>query len=399
MKFGFFADAHVDNHGQHGGATKAGINDRCRLVLDTVRQVILRAMHHGCHEVWSLGDLFNGVKPTPQIIHAVEQILALARDGAEEDPSSKLYLRFLLGNHELVSTETDDNALVALSPMLDSLVQHPAIITSGTETAPVEMWAVPSMTGMATTTLPAALEELAKLTGRGPGDVRRLLLLHLGIEHGDTPPYLCGSADAVPLKLVLKLAEQYGFTAVFAGNWHKRWIGGNDKTVVVQVGGLCPRGWNDPGADDYGTFLVYDSDTDEVSWEEVPGPRFMMLRGREQSAEGLKPLVTSPNVTALFVRQVVPPGAEGERAKEVLADLFVANNGEDGVPIFSDVVPDEEEALAAARTAAAAVRGADTLEQAVAGFVAEMPLPEGVDRAAVGARVMALLTEVGRASA
>ena len=57
---------------------------------------------------------------------------------------------------------------------------------------------------------------------------------------------------------------------------------------------------------------------------------------------------------------------------------------------------DRENEQAAARTAATAARSAETLEEALAQFVAGMPLPEGVSRERVVERARKYLAKGGK---
>jgi DNA repair exonuclease SbcCD nuclease subunit len=360
---GFIADLHIDNHAKHGGVVRSGINARCGLCLGVVEAARRRAETLAVSHLFVLGDVFHTVRPLPQIITAVQQ--ALHSEGHETI--------YLVGNHDRVSTATGDHSLGPLAADGAKIVEEPTVLRL--DGGQVEVWCVPSLPGNAEERLPSILTALAgEAASLNPAsERRRLLVLHFGISDDETAPFLRAAQDAVSLKLLKKASKKFGFTAILAGNWHprKEWHL-SDGCIVVQVGALCPIGWGDPGLDGYGSLVTYDPAADSLGVEELPGPRFVTVR------KGDKPL---PMTTAsrLFVRRIVE---EDEH--------FDAGTLPDNVSL--EVVSSETDSQIAARAAQQAVRAAGTVEEAIAAYIAEMPLPDGVARDAVAALVRDLMT-------
>lgn len=96
----FIADTHIANHRRFAGESRACINVRCHTTLNSLEQAVESA--RGTLVV--LGDIFDTVRPEPQVIAAVQ--LALWE-------THTTFL--LLGNHDMVSTQPGDHALGPLA--------------------------------------------------------------------------------------------------------------------------------------------------------------------------------------------------------------------------------------------------------------------------------------------
>lgn len=357
MRLAFCADPHIGNHRRFGGPVVAGINTRCRLALDTLGRAVATAQKAKCEALVVLGDLFDTSRPEPQVIAAVQEVV------------KDMPLIVLLGNHDQVSAEPGDHALGPLSPVA-SIVETPQILTLGD----VELWTIPFRPGRAVDWLPQVLAEVQgeSRSGGQPPPIR-VLTLHLGLQDDSTAPWLKDAHDSVPVDLVDQLMQQYRIALAFAGNWHdqKQWV---RQGIITQVGTLCPTGWDNPGMKGYGGLAILDSQRIPiVKLMEVPGPRFVKLR----SAAGPWP----KDENQVFVKLIAPPDFMDTAGKWIQAE-------KDAKRIFDgEVEPEGTEERVAAVTAAQTARSATTLDEAVAGFVGEMQLPEGVKRDAVLARV------------
>lgn len=342
----FVGDCHVGNHRALGGPLVAGLNTRCREVVAVLRRSVERAQELDASAFVVLGDLFDTDRPSPQIVAAVQDALTL---GGEAD----IPVWLLLGNHDMTSATPGDHALAPLDGYgLIKVVECPKVITTGG----VALVMVPFEVGPASTWLPLEAEREAKHVGLD----KRVLCTHVGIIDGSTPPWLRNAADAVTVDLLNELRASAGLTHAIAGNWHSRKLWGN----VMQVGALVPTGWDNPGLEGYGTLAILDGDT--WRWEELPGPRFIKL------SAGKEPPTTLAG-TRLYARVLTPPGT-GEAEAASLKDYGLAGY---------EIEIDTGEAEASARTAAMAARSEETLEASLAGFVAAMELPSGVERATV----------------
>lgn len=354
MKVAFVADVHVGNHRRHGGAVEAGLNQRCRAAVDVLHHAKRRARELDAPFV-VLGDLFDTTRPEPQVITAVQHALS----GVET------YL--LMGNHDQYSVAPGDHALGPLDGFsMTEVIEKPGIVDFNG----VELWAVPFRPGDARVWLPEVMRTSFQNTQ--PPKVR-VLCLHLGLIDDDTPPYLKDAHDAVPVDLVGELAERYGIRYAVAGNWHARrlWSMVEPRVHVMQVGALVPTGWDNPGLEGYGTLAILDSEAGTLTYEELTGPRFVKTRTVEEAYEVAGEAKRLGH--QLYLQMVAPP----DQLASTLALLDIP-----GLAAV-EVVPDAAQSEQAARSAADAARSGETLGTALGGFVEEMKLEEGVDRAAV----------------
>lgn len=350
MKLAFVADVHLGNHRRFGGPVVAGLNTRARMALDVLRASRVRAEELRADTYIVLGDLFDTSKPEPQLLAETQRVF---------DDTGPGMPVLLMGNHDQNSTAPGDHALGPLAP-LAHIVEKPSVLSRGD----TDIWCVPFQPGRAFDWLPDALAGLSKQSGGG--DQYRVLTLHLGLQDENTPPWLRNAHDSVPASLVGELCREYDIQAAFAGNWHNPAEWDFDGIKVVQPGTLCPTGWDNPGPD-YGRLYTYDTKRRELTHGVIPGPRFLKVRYGTAKAK-------FPASPMTFV-QLVAGADEAQQAAEALA---VASGG--GQCAGGEVVLDDAEASAAAKTAATVARSADTLAEALTGYVGEMPLPEGVDR-------------------
>lgn len=358
-RIAFAADIHVGNHKRHGGPIVAGMNDRCRLVIATLRRAVELAEQRQCERLYVLGDLFDTVRPEPQVITAVQNAL---RGGLE--------IRLLMGNHDQVSTTKNDHALGPLEAVGGvDVIDETELHGFGGD---IEIIAVPFRPGPAAEWFPPAVEEMAAhLSTRSDQWIGRLLVFHLGIEDEHTQAFLKGAHDSIPKDTVAQLMSKLDIDVALAGNWHshRTW----NARSIIQVGTLCPTGWDNPGFEGYGRVAIYDSQFRKVTFEEIPGPRFSIAKSDGDIEEAMAHVAERNRV---YVRDEYGYGGaplEGLAARELSVG--------------------QADVKSAARMAAGAARSATTLDEALANFVEEMPLEEGVDRAAVLGRVKGYLSK------
>lgn len=354
-KLAFIADVHVGNPTTFGGPVVCGVNDRGRRVLHALRAAVEVAQ--GCDALVICGDLFDTSSPSPQLISEVQRILDYA-------PRAIV----LLGNHDMVSTTDGDNALGPMHPLPNVQVAQEVDVDFIKDTA---LLSIPFMPGDCREWFAPAVEEAVQHAAQfGPAH-KRVLAFHLGVIDKETPAFLREAHDAIPLEVVQEVMERHGISYAYCGNWHspKRW------GQIIQCGALVPTGWDNPGWD-YGQVHVLDTVTGHTSIRHIPGPRFLTVTSKAQLA------------------------AASLEAQQRHCDLYLTLKGEAADEVeharaqgyTCRVVADTTEAKAATKAAAVAVKQAGTLQEALARYVAEMPVADGVERMKVQALAAKYLT-------
>lgn len=378
MKIAAVSDPHIWNHKKFGGPLVAGVNRRCSQAATALRLAAEKAKLVGAEVLVICGDLFDGVRPEPQVISEVMQALWTG-------PEHTVVVK---GNHDSVSDQSGDNALGPLRAMVDQGVEV-LDVPGKCSMAPVVV--VPYRSGPASEWLEKDLD-LACTGTEG----KKLLVLHQGIRDKDTPEFLRGAPDAVDANLLAELMQARKIRAAFAGHWHypRHWnynylevdglLAENMGRVdIFQVGTLCPVGLRDETTckDDYGRMVVWDTGSETYEEFCVPGPRFVRMGLADTAKVGL---IT--RLVADHCQVYVTVETDDQVAGSCMLDGLRKVGVVDG-----EVSLDTCESEAAARSAAQAVRGADTLREAISAYVAEMPLPDGVGRGEVLSRVMSYL--------
>lgn len=368
-KIAMVADTHVGNHRKWSTPSRGMISPISSRAADVVRVLAAarrEAEAQGAEHFVVLGDVFDTSDPSPQLV--AETLAAL------DSPSMDTHL--LVGNHDQVSDQRGDHALVSMDRWRRVRVyEQPEVLY-------LEGWQlhlVPYRPGRADDYLLDVLTELIDGTDRpGPG-VDRVLGLHLGLRDKDTPPWLMGAHDSIDAASLPRHLYRY----TFAGNWHTR------KLVmdrVLQIGALVPTGFDNPGLTGYGTLVILGEGTPQVA--ELPGPRFLRSTGVRETKANLD-AVFAANADAQSYFSIRCTPGEREDVRELM-DLY-------GVTTF-EIHTDKEAALDAARSAVATLAyvSTDSLQAAVSTYVDQMPLPDGVARGDV--KAMAIDYIAGAAS-
>lgn len=356
------ADVHVGNHRLKGGPITAGLNTRCRQIVDALSHSIKIANAQHAEALVILGDLFDTTRPSPQIVAAVQEVL---QEFSEE-------VVCLVGNHDQQTYAVDDHAMAPLFPVA-RIVDRPEVYTLSDKS---ELLLVPYRPGIATEWLPEDLDGMG-IKEKTPG-THRALCIHLGIYDATWRPFWSmNSHDAVSVEQLYDLAEQYEIDVVLAGNWHSRraWKTPLD---VVQVGSLAPTGWDDDGLTGHGVRL-WDAKRSLHKHVEVPGPRFIKLPNERHPdyAKTLKQIQRNKEAQ-IYVRATADSPDDVRGTFEHVQTLHEFA----GV----DVRVDTTIAQAEARSASVVARSAETLDEALVGYIQAMPMSESIDRSAVLAR-------------
>lgn len=356
-RIAFIADVHVGNPNAFGGAVVCGINQRGRQILNSLEKAVQET--EGFDALVICGDLFDTASPSPQMVAEVQSILS---------QGTNVYV--LAGNHDMVSMTRGDNALGPLIPIDNVIVvQQPEVDIVGDTL----LLSIPFQPGDCREWFPDAVAHVAKLADSHGPKFKRVLVFHLGIIDSTTPAFLAKAHDAIELETVQALMKQHGIDTAFCGNWHNARNWGR----IVQCGALVPTGWDNAGWD-YGMVRTLDTGTGLVSSIHVPGPRFITATDSEDAREAS--LEATRRGCQLYL-QLKGEAATQEQLEEVR---------EWGV--HARIVADMANVREATKKAAVAARKATTLQEALAKYVQQMPLTEGVSREAVLAQASRYLT-------
>lgn len=374
MRVAVVADVHLANHKYRGGPLHAGINTRARMILDSLRAACAIATDEDCGAFVIAGDLFDTVRPEPQLIAAV--------GGALRALPTDCCIYVMRGNHDAASDTPGDHALAPLSYFDDCFV-----IDAPIATVDDELWLVPYTSGVTSEWLPGVL---ATLSVNYFSSRPRTLILHAGIADENTAFFLKGAHDSIGKDALFALMKKHHVCQVVAGNWHsfKSWCGhaygfGN----IIQCGALVPTGFDNPGLEGYGSVIIVNTDDGSWSRKEVPGPRFLTVQGdmaRETYLEAAEKL--PPGM--LFVRWKAPAAQVAACAAQMALDEL--EYGLAGV----EAVPESLSVEAAVQAATQAVQAsAGNWEQALREYVDAMTLDQATDRGHVFERARVYLTK------
>jgi len=250
------ADVHVANHNAFGGTPVGRVNNRCRAVLDVLKAAVHTAVFDSDVLVVA-GDLFDGDNPFPDQVRLTGEALA---------EHSNVVLA--VGNHDQHSAAEADHALAPLE-LLPSVkvAEQPKRVQVGELIMDV---------------LPYHVDVLNYTPTKGC----RVVVAHHGIADERTAPFLRHGKGVVQTKDLFAWMNLHGVNIYVAGDWHehKHWEKGGKH--IVQVGALCPTGWNNPGHYGYGSLIK----TDGTTWSRVvvPGPRFLFSASKDDVLKDVK---------------------------------------------------------------------------------------------------------------
>jgi hypothetical protein len=361
-RIAFVADTHLANFNRFGGKERDGLNDRCRMTIEVFENAVHAAGKKKCAAFVVAGDLFDSDKPPPPLIAEVQRVCSIARKTYRMEPI------LLVGNHDQHTSGLGDNALAPLqdhavvigSPQIYS-IKGVTLLCLPFQPEPVEAW------------LASTVERLT--IGAG-GWLVQLVAAHFGLSDHTTAPFLIGSRDSVDVKIALDVVKKNKLRGIVVGNWHDHKTWHEKDAFAIQCGTLCPTGWKDPGLEDYGLVTFYESETNAVTYEEIPGPRFVKLYNTDAVKKA------QARATEMGHRLFVSLSVADD---EIAATRdFMAGAKVEACEVLSDGI----DAKAAASEAARETRKAETADQAAAAFVGSMHLEPTVSRANVLARTL-----------
>jgi calcineurin-like phosphoesterase family protein len=347
-RIALISDVHLANHSRFGGKrSSTGLNQRCLEALKVLGDAVVWATEEGADAFFVLGDLFDSIKPPPQLIAETQRILSAFPD----------QVVLLVGNHEQATEEPGNHALGPLSPIAE-IVDQPRVLSLHS----VEVLLIPYRSDA---------REVAEIMKRDSSGCD-LICVHQGIDVNPTrgsgiQSFLAGSRDA------LRKAE-LNEIPLAAGHWHdhRQWEAGWIR--ARQLGALVPPGFRDPGFWHIGYAHIYDTSTHTFEEShQFGGPRFIQVRNNEEMAATLQTAKKNPQLNVYV--EWTAPGPELAHANE-----WIRTSKESGEIAGGGALPDKEIEEEKARKAARAAASAETLEEAMVAYVEGMELPEGVIR-------------------
>jgi len=278
MRIAVVADVHIGNHRVQGGKTRFGLNDRCRLTIETLESAYASARRAQCTTMIIAGDLFDTPTPTPQML---ARVISVMRDYDDVDTI------VLSGNHDQMSTSPGDNGLGPLA------ASDAAIVVDDGPDVMRELLLIPFAPSMTIDDLRRCVEKLPNC---------KIAFSHVGVEDDRTPPWLRG--HGVSASDVLDLMESHGIYVWMSGDWHSAAEWRRGRHLLAQIGALCPTGYDNPG-DKYGYMRIIDTSGMHTSVVPIPGPRFHSVASAAEASE----LAKNPNN---FVRIVTDDPNAGD---------------------------------------------------------------------------------------
>ena len=346
------ADIHLANHRMFGGLHKAGLNERAQNIAACMRRAADIATADD--KLLVLGDVFDTDTPAPALICAAQ----MALEGSN--------VHVTKGNHDMSSADPGHNACAPLAGHC-RVEEFPTVLLAD-KTGMTAGVVVPFATPVRETILAALV--VAKAAPEWRAAQQRLIFGHWGIASPNDPPYLRDARDAIGAEELADLCFAADVCGVAAGNWHKRRqfeFSKNERSVkLLQVGGLAPTGFDNPGWVGYGTVASWNAAKATWQYRELPGPRF--LRHMPTLAE-----IEEHAGCQVYVRV---DGTHEEQAG-LLAQLIKLPLDGRQTRVTS------AEKMATARASAKAAAEANTVAAALAGYIDKMKMPEHAERVEV----------------
>lgn len=268
---GFCADVHIGNHQMFGGPIVGGLNQRAMMAVNCLIDACRAAQARGATDFVVCGDLFDNHHASPQMIAHVMRAFSFFAGRKH----------IIKGNHDAASEAAGDNALAPLShvPGIHVWDEPGFFVLPGSDAV---LAFFPYAKGDAATWLPGAVETIAReIEDHGIHPSALAMAIHLGLLDTSVPnqPWAIHATDKISDIQLKQQARRIDAEAAYLGNWHTRYVVEDKERrfTGVQVGSLCPTGFDNPGLVDYGgvEFWSPGEPYDPQSRIEIPGPRFV----------------------------------------------------------------------------------------------------------------------------
>lgn len=377
MRVGFIADVHVNNHKQFGGAVNGSINERCRMTLRALERVADLGAQREFDLLVVAGDLFDTVKPLPQMTSDVLQQLCRIAE-----------VHLLLGNHELVSSTYGDHALGPLGRVCD-VIDRPCAVIVGDHHAMIH---VPFQRDASAFGEVVAQRDHSRV-GRPSHDVLAVVG-HMGVyddKMADASPWDVRTGSTIHVRDAMHAADSVNAKHALFGDWHehKTWYSEPEDVRVTQIGALVPTGWNNPGLDGYGSLIILDTEQpSKIERIEIPGPRFINVSCEQDVADALQQLKSESKAGCVLYIRWTGPIDQMDAATGYMRQIASHHDCVAGWEFRPDRKDAEAKALKAATTASEQA----TLIEALATYTKEMSMPSTVSRERVLTRSRGFLS-------
>lgn len=286
MKIALYSDLHAHPY-NNGTLLEHGTNSRVQDAVDVIGQVYTYSMDNAVDVVLFGGDLFDRRKSidvdTYNKIHEAVQYW-----------SSKVSTLMIPGNHDQANKSGTVHALQRFNSKTCKVPMYPSWTKLPGN---VHLFSVPYYDDGDT----IAQHVREGLEDKNSDGARHILLIHYGVTGAKVGP----SDYVLPCELDLTMLELDEWDMVFSGHYH---IGQQLGSKFHYIGSAMQHRWDDAGFPK--SFVVYDSETNQISRVPTIAPMFVEVRPDEDA-----------EVQNCFVRVVVESEMEEEAQKKTVKRL------------------------------------------------------------------------------
>jgi DNA repair exonuclease SbcCD nuclease subunit len=283
MKLLITTDTHFDNLNMFATTTSSGYNSRFIKNLNIYKNILDYAREYSCY-LLHLGDVFNRRILIPSdVLHLTYELISSYKDVTQY---------YIVGNHDMYSTNPNDTALKILSEM-----GHVNIITEPTQVyfqPNINLFMVPY--GGLMPTIPAESE----------GDTYQILAFHYGVQEAKVGP----KNYRLPSDLSISHLKKLNYDLTLIGHIHKPQAL-TDKIIIVG----SPYQISFAESEETKYFYVFDCESRELVKYPTEAPKFLVLN--METEEDLKQTLDPNNYYRL---NVLDPKITHEDMKPFVSD-------------------------------------------------------------------------------
>ena len=345
----------------------SGLNQRARSIVYSLKTSVSMALAKGgagADLFCVAGDLFDTDHPSPALIDAVQGAFCCSDPITGKVEGGRILV--VNGNHDMTSEASGGHTAI-----LPLRWQHDVKVFTGTSTLnrgeEGGLIMVPHRVGPAKDWLEAEVSREIRVPSHR--DVPKILVVHLGLEDENTPPWLRGADDSIHVDQLADICVRHCIGSVVAGNWHTAKTFERRGVVMRQIGALVPTGFDNPGMDGYGRVVIWE-DGKFLDDLHVPSDRFLKVSSLEELAD-LHRTLTPCTFTDRYAHAQLS-SADWWPGKLLLDQML-----EENLVTNFKTSRSPEEVRSKAKAAAEAVVCHDTLGEALESYLDSAQLPEG----------------------